>query len=211
MAATVILCAVDIFKEKNTKKYVRVMVIFCIIMLLNVGVNYRETNTLVLFENYSGFSIYQANNSNIKTYEYNSSLANDFVEERFWKIENDKSLTRGQKSEIMNEWAKDYMKTHFSTVINNVIVKFNKFFVVYFGWDIWLTIVAFLVSSVDNKKKLGILISIAFIEAIITSTGLLIHRYSAFIVLIYILFKVLLLDQIIYFIRKISNGKEILS
>lgn len=195
---TLIMCILQMIKDKHIyKKYICILSAFLILCFINTAVNYRETGTIVLFENYSGLAFYQANNVNTKTYGYSSAAANDFVEERFWPLENNAALTRGEKSKIMSVWARDYILSNLGKVVSNIYEKFINLFVINYRWDIYILPIALILIPKVQKKKGIIIAAIILSEAIITSMGLVLHRYSSFIIPIYVLFKVWLLDSLI--------------
>jgi len=176
-------------KTISVRRLLLTSLIMIVILLVNVGVNYRETKTFVFLENYSGIAIYEANNINTKTSIYSSDVASLFVEDRFWSVENDRSLTRGEKSAIYNAWAKEYIKKATKECIKNTLKKFKYMFIKDYGFDFYISILAFLFFKRDEKRKLIVPYLLMMLCAVITSAGLYICRYSLVIAPIYIILK----------------------
>ena len=180
----------QVFKKVySIKRFLALAIIMAMFLLINIGVNYRETGTFVFLENYSGIAVYEANNPNTKVYAYSSDLADDFTEERFWGVEADENLTRGEKSEIYKEWVKEYIKTNPMLCLKNTLKKLYYMFIAYYHWDFYLSILAFVLMRKEERRRVFVPCALTGICAAITSIGLNISRYSLCAVPIYALMK----------------------
>ncbi|MCR5722065.1 MAG: hypothetical protein K6G72_06960, partial [Lachnospiraceae bacterium] len=180
----------QVFKKVySIKRFLALAIIMAMFLLINIGVNYRETGTFVFLENYSGIAVYEANNPNTKVYAYSSDLADDFTEERFWGVEGDENLTRGEKSEIYKEWVKEYIKTNPTLCLKNTLKKLYYMFIAYYHWDFYLSILAFVLMRKEERRRVFVPCALTGICSAITSIVLNISRYSLCAVPIYALMK----------------------
>ncbi len=65
----------------------------CLLLGVNTAMNRRETGELILLENYSGASVYLANNPQTKVSYYASSRISQFADEKYFAIKADPSLS----------------------------------------------------------------------------------------------------------------------
>lgn len=174
-----------LFKKVDYKSNLKYIVIFPVILLLNVCVNYRETRNFVLLENYSGITIYLANNPNTKTTEYSSLKLSSFADERFYEIYNDSNITNNQKNKIFTEEGKNYMINNPAKTLENVFTKFyNLFLGSGIKWSVLLSIfTALLLIFFEKKQKKMHLITLCsfVLLCFATSMGLYMKRYSMII------------------------------
>ena len=112
--------------QKKKIEGVGLYVGFILLLITNVLVNFIEIGEPVVFQNYTGLALYQANNPNTKLDSYSSGRAYEFVAEDdyFWIIYNNEELTTGEKSVQYAEMAKEWMSANWGQVINNTVHKF---------------------------------------------------------------------------------------
>lgn len=190
-------------KEIDIKYLLKIAMITVLLITVNIIVNYRETKEFVLFQNYGGIPVYQANNPNTKTYGYSSTLAREFVEEDFFEITNS-NLTTSEKSKILNNRAKKWMFENFGIFTKNTIIKFYKMFIKSYNFDFYIMIFISFFYIIKQKRHEFLVYVVMFsLMAIITSIGLNIIRYTYFIVPFYIVTKMGLLKEIYRNIKKI--------
>lgn len=169
-------------KKVDFKKTLSYLMAFVIILSLNVLVNYKEAGHFVLMENYSGVSIYLANNENTKTSEYSSKKLNYFGDERFFEIYENKEIDNHEKNIIFKKESKKYMLTNIKKTFLNFAQKYKNLFLnnnlkIGFVISIMVIIINLFIKK-NTKKQLLIILASLLSLTIVTSLGLFIPRYS---------------------------------
>ena len=164
-------------------------------------------------ENYAGIAIYQANNPSAQTDGYHSGRDLEFVssdDTRFWDTFNDDKLTCGEKNDIYNEMASEYIRTHLKLTIKRAIIRLKYMF-----WDRWgrysrIAIIGCVIAMFSYKNLFAIGIS-NYLIAFTTSFGLNIDRYSVFIYPFYLLSLFYLISIVMWICMQFMAGREGLS
>lgn len=185
----IVIILFNLFKKKILGSTIIILSVFVAVLIGNMFINYREVGEPVLFENYAGIALYQANNTNTKTYAYGSDVADEFVEDRFWNIYESK-LSSSEKSKYFNEWAVDYIKKNKIEVLKNTVVKWKIMFIDYYKPAFYLYLISFiLLLLIDKEKSFYLLLTYSFFSiSISTSFGVNMPRYSIIVIPIYIIF-----------------------
>lgn len=196
-------------ERDQKKKIVIIFMTFLLLLCLNVINNYRETKQVVLFENYSGLPLYQANNPSTKTYEYSSSRVKEFVSEDdtlFWETFNS-SLPISQKSKIYRKQAGIYIGSHLKETLQNVISRIDQLFWMRWGAYSKIALLAFFLALI-KKRKLFYLGLVFYLIAFTTGFGLNISRYSIFILPYYLVMISWFIGSLVKLFPNARNEKE---
>lgn len=175
--------------KKKKIEGIRLYIGFVLLLATNMLVNFIEVGEPVIFQNYTGLALYQANNPNTKLDSYSSGRAYEFVAEDdyFWIIYNNEELTTGEKSAQYTKMAKEWMNENWGQVISNTAHKFCYMYVEFYGVYFWLYIVAIIYMFLRRQYLPATVLGTYGIgSAIMTSMGLAIYRYSIFIIPIFI-------------------------
>ncbi len=206
--STCVTCKMS-FISKNYKSIISVWSIFGLIIILNILINYRETSSFVVLNNYSGQTIYIANNPNSKNIPYSSGLIDEVVETDFWhSIEDDQSLSRGEKDLFYKTRGNDYIKSHFLLCLKNSMIRFKMGFINIYYLDFYIMLLSILAVKGEERKKLITIISIFVVNGLIASYGYLVYRYSVYMIPLYVLCKMIFVYTIVCWICKWINIKR---
>ena len=201
----IVIYIVLLIKNKHSFKFLlKFSIVVIAILSINTMVNYRETGEFIPIQNYGAIPIYQANNANTSTKAYSSSISEQFSDDYFFEVYNNKELTTSEKSRLLSEETKKYVMSNLSTVIKNALIKFKNMFITpyYLDFYVWL-IGSIILFVVTRRKELIYLFFTNLIIMILTSFGLNIFRYSIFATIAYTFVKV----GLIYYLFKCIMNK----
>lgn len=178
------LCVMGILtiqKRFPVRKAVALAMSFVLFLGVNTLVNYRETGYVVMIENYGGVPMYQANNSNTKTYSYHSGIAEEFSDQFFFDVYRDSTIDVQQRNSILKEAATEFIKENPVFVVRNAAVRFRNLFISPYGYHFWTLFLALAVfwwrKRITTVQTL--LLFAGFIAVtVIPPFGLFILRYS---------------------------------
>ena len=171
------------------KRLASLLLLFTAFMGGNLLVNHRETGYWIMLEDYGAIPAYQANNSNTKTYEYDSSLAEDFSDDYFMQVYFDNSLDTYQKNQLLKEKTGEFVKANPSLVLKNTVEKYENLFFHNWNWNGSLLFLSFLLLTWKKHLRLiqtGLLLITFALLTIPPSMGLYIFRYSVICLPFYI-------------------------
>lgn len=95
--------------KKTLKNLFCLLVLFIFTLGINIKTNKEETGYFVPLQNYGEIPLYQANNINTKSYQYNSGLMKEFSDEFFFEVYFNDSLDSHQKSSVLEAKAKKFV------------------------------------------------------------------------------------------------------
>lgn len=201
----IVIYIVLLIKNKHSFKFLlKFSIVVIAILSINTMVNFRETGEFIPIQNYGAIPIYQANNANTSTKAYSSSISEQFSDDYFFEVYNNKELTTSEKSRLLSEETKKYVMSNLSTVIKNALIKFKNMFITpyYLDFYVW-AIGSIILFVVTRRKELIYLFFTNLIIMILTSFGLNIFRYSIFATIAYTFVKV----GLIYYLFKCIMNK----
>lgn len=169
-------------KKWSWKPLVLQLSVFALILTVNTCVNHRETGYWVMLENYGGVPMYQANNPNTKTTEYNSHLIAEFDDGYFSQIYFDETLDTQQKNELLSQRASQFMLENLGFTLKNAAERYKSFFIKDWNWNLWFMLAALAVLVWKKRLSGGqaaFLIGSFALLTIVPPFGLYISRYSA--------------------------------
>ena len=200
----IVIYIVLLIKNKHSFKFLlKFSIVVIAILSINTMVNFRETGEFIPIQNYGAIPIYQANNANTSTKAYSSSISEQFSDDYFFEVYNNKELTTSEKSSLLSEETKKYVMSNLSTVIKNALIKFKNMFITpyYLDFYVW-AIGSIILFVVTRRKELIYLFFTNLIIMILTSFGLNIFRYSIFATIAYTFVKV---GLIFYLFKCVMN------
>ena len=201
----IVIYIVLLIKNKHSFKFLlKFSIVVIAILSINTMVNYRETGEFIPIQNYGAIPIYQANNANTSTKAYSSSISEQFSDDYFFEVYNNKELTTSEKSRLLSEETKKYVMSNLSTVIKNALIKFKNMFITPYYLDFYVWVIgSIILFVVTRRKELIYLFFTNLIIMILTSFGLNIFRYSIFATIAYTFVKV----GLIYYLFKCIMNK----
>lgn len=204
IVACIFTIVMTVIKRLSLKRTIIVLAVPFLLIGLNTLVNYRETGYFITLENYSGVSMYLANNPNTKTVEYNSSLGTEFAEEEYFKIQEDSSLNNTEKDGLLKKMASQYIMNNPNRALTNVFSKFKIMFIDNWGLSFYLSVICVIGICLFRKEKRTIclvLFGSLLITSIVTAAGLNIPRYSICALPFLALFKAGLFGSVAHWIN----------
>lgn len=201
----IVIYIVLLIKNKHSFKFLlKFSIVVIAILSINTMVNFRETGEFIPIQNYGAIPIYQANNANTSTKAYSSSISEQFSDDYFFEVYNNKELTTSEKSRLLSEETKKYVMSNLSTVIKNALIKFKNMFITPYYLDFYVWVIgSIILFVVTRRKELIYLFFTNLIIMILTSFGLNIFRYSIFATIAYTFVKV----GLIYYLFKCIMNK----
>ena len=201
----IVIYIVLLIKNKHSFKFLlKFSIVVIAILSINTMVNYRETGEFIPIQNYGAIPIYQANNANTSTKAYSSSISEQFSDDYFFEVYNNKELTTSEKSRLLSEETKKYVMSNLSKVIKNALIKFKNMFITPYYLDFYVWVIgSIILFVVTRRKELIYLFFTNLIIMILTSFGLNIFRYSIFATIAYTFVKV----GLIYYLFKCIMNK----
>ena len=201
----IVIYIVLLIKNKHSFKFLlKFSIVVIAILSINTMVNFRETGEFIPIQNYGAIPIYQANNANTSTKAYSSSISEQFSDDYFFEVYNNKELTTSEKSRLLSEETKKYVMSNLSTVIKNALIKFKNMFITPYYLDFYVWVIgSSILFVVTRRKELIYLFFTNLIIMILTSFGLNIFRYSIFATIAYTFVKV----GLIYYLFKCIMNK----
>lgn len=200
----IVIYIVLLIKNKHSFKFLlKFSIVVIAILSINTMVNFRETGEFIPIQNYGAIPIYQANNANTSTKAYSSSISEQFSDDYFFEVYNNKELTTSEKSRLLSEETKKYVMSNLSTVIKNALIKFKNMFITPYYLDFYVWVIgSIILFVVTRRKELIYLFFTNLIIMILTSFGLNIFRYSIFATIAYTFVKV---GLIFYLFKCVMN------
>lgn len=201
----IVIYIVLLIKNKHSFKFLlKFSIVVIAILSINTMVNFRETGEFIPIQNYGAIPIYQANNANTSTKAYSSSISEQFSDDYFFEVYNNKELTTSEKSRLLSEETKKYVMSNLSTVIKNALIKFKNMFITPYYLDFYVWVIgSIILFVVTRRKELIYLFFTNLIIMILTSFALNIFRYSIFATIAYTFVKV----GLIYYLFKCIMNK----
>ena len=158
------------------------IVVFAAILGVNMAVNWIETGHAIALEDYGNLDVYLANNEKAPADWYHSGKVPEFASARYNEIVSDASLTRYEQNELAGRALHEYVTANTGTVVHNAGVKFYKLFFETWGVVWYAFLVCFALQMAlkglkwPNKAYLG---WVVVILSVLPAFGLLVARYSA--------------------------------
>lgn len=200
----IVIYIVLLIKNKHSFKFLlKFSIVVIAILSINTIVNFRESGEFILIQNYGAIPIYQANNANTSTKAYSSSISEQFSDEYFFEIYNNRELTTSEKSNLLSGKTKEYVLNNLGAVITNSLIKFKNMFITPYYLDFYVWVIGNIILFImTRRKELLYLFFTNVIIMLLTSFGLNIYRYSIFITISYTFIKI---GLIYYLYTYVSN------
>ena len=154
-----------------------------LVLSANLAVNYRETGELILLESYSGADLYiTASPDAPVTIEEGES----YLDETRDAIYYDENMTMAEKSRLLGNMAKAFVREHPGEYLWKTIRRFGVLFLKSYGYLTLLPAAGAVLMIIrkDNRQRRMLLISLLTMNillAILTSFGIPEIRYTAVI------------------------------
>lgn len=175
------LCAV-IRKRFPLERALILAIAFAMILLGNSAMNHRETGEWILTDNYSGESLYIANNPHTRPDYYTSRDLERFVGEEYYAIRDDGTLSQTEKNGAFSAAARRWVGENPLLFIKNTWEKFCFLFLRYWFYAPLLALAGCLASlrgvERGRRRRLLLELGINLALALISSCGLITDRYS---------------------------------
>ena len=154
-----------------------------LVLSLNLAVNYRETGELILLESYSGTDLYITACADAPV---TIAEGESYLDETRDSIYYDESMTMAEKSRLLGNMARAYVREHPGEYLLKTIRRFGVLFLKSYGFLTLLPTGAavLMIFQEENRQKRKLLIGLLAMNillAMLTSFGIPEIRYTAVI------------------------------
>lgn len=170
-------------KKRKPGRAAAALLLPLLVLGLNMAINYRETREMILLESYSGTDLYvTASEDAPVTIEEGES----YLDETRDAIYYDENMTMSEKSRLLGNMARAYVREHPGEYLRKTIRRFGVLFLKSYGWLTLLPAagaVLMILCEKDRQKRFlqtG-LFAINLLLAMLTSFGIPEIRYTAVI------------------------------
>ena len=169
-------------KDIPWRRMILAFLIPAVILTANAAVNYRECGHWVWLENYSARDVCYANNS-ISGFDWGLSKeeARDEEMQRIFELPD---LDTSEKSALYKQHAMECIRNDFGRFLKNTVIKGYRLFIGQWKLTLLLAVVGaigLMRQFPDKKRQTACMLALGAVEAVISSMGVLIFRYSYFI------------------------------